>query len=138
MALKSVLESAHRGYLPAKAIFHPWHVAHSRKIDVDEETQLDWLYDATVWGSAYAGQSLQFKSPLVYDSARQMFHRRGGYNQYFYDSGTAAAHQVETIHFFACSFWHQYGTPPLKCAFTIHRYLWRRGTSQTLSAGPED
>lgn len=85
MALKSVLESAHRGYLPAKAIFHPWHVANSRKIDVDEETQLDWLYDATVWGSAYAGQSLHLKSSLVYDSARKMFHRRGGYNQYFYD-----------------------------------------------------
>ena len=108
MALKCALEAAFRGYLPAKAICHTWHAAHLRTMDVDEETQLDWLYDACIWGSGFASHVLKGKNPSVYRSARQMFHQRGGFNQYFYDCeppahigskqfiSALAAHGIET------------------------------------------
>jgi len=90
MALKCVTEAARRGYLPAKAVFYPWHIAHSQTIAEDDETQLDWLYDASIWGSVYAAQVLQHKNRAEHEGARQMFHRRGGYNQYFYDNDPPA------------------------------------------------
>ena len=74
MALGSVNESARQQYLLAKAVFHVWHDAHSRKADIDEETQLDWPYDATLWGSESAGQVLRRKSETDYSQARQEFH----------------------------------------------------------------
>ena len=85
LALKSVLEAARKGYLPAQAIFHVWHSTHARAVDVDEETQLDWLYNACLWGSVYAAPVLRQKCPSDYEAARQEFHTRGGYNQYFYN-----------------------------------------------------
>jgi TPR repeat protein len=84
-ALSSLLESAKRGFLPAQAILHAWHTSQLRPLDVDEETQLDWLYNACIWGSVHATPILQRKSRLDYEAARKGFHDRGGYNQYFYD-----------------------------------------------------
>ena len=85
-ALKSMLEAARKGYPPAQAILHVWHAAHSQMVDVDEETQLDWLYNACLWGSIHAAPVLRLKSPSDYEAARQEFHARGGYNQYFYNN----------------------------------------------------
>lgn len=90
-ALDSVVEAAEQGYLPAQAIFAAWHVTHRRPVPVPLETQLDWLYEATSWGSFYAGDSLQRLSQTEYESARAAFHKKGGYNQYFF-SGDPPAH----------------------------------------------
>jgi hypothetical protein len=90
LALQSVVEAAKRGYLPAKAVCRTWYDAHSKDCPVDVESQLDWLYDATVWGSTIASDVLQIKSPSDYLSARKIFHQRGGYNQYFYGSQAPA------------------------------------------------
>ncbi|KIM82919.1 hypothetical protein PILCRDRAFT_88233 [Piloderma croceum F 1598] len=84
LALKSILEAARKDYLPAQAILHVWYAAHSQAVDIDEETQLDWLYNACLWGSVYAGPVLQQKSPSDYENVCKEFHMRGGYNQYFY------------------------------------------------------
>ena len=86
MALNSIVEAAKRDYLPAKAVFYTWYDAHSKECPVDAELQLDWLYDAAVWGSTFANEVLQLKSPSDCIAARKMFHHRGGYNQYFYGS----------------------------------------------------
>lgn len=83
-ALEFVVEAAKKGYLPAQAIFAAWHVTHGRPVPVSLETQLDWLYEATSWGSFYAGYSLQRLSQVEYESARTAFHKKGGYNQYFF------------------------------------------------------
>lgn len=86
LALKYILEAARKGYLPAHAILHVWHAAHSREVDIDEDTQLDWLYNACLWGSVHAAPILWRKSPRVYEDARKEFHARGGYNQYLYNN----------------------------------------------------
>lgn len=83
-ALELVVEAAKKGYLPAQAIFAAWHVTNGRSVPVPIETQLDWLYEATSWGSFYAGNSLRRLSQIDHESARTAFHRKGGYNQYFY------------------------------------------------------
>lgn len=90
MALQMVVKAAEKNYLPAMAIFSAWHNAHSRDVGVDDDIQLDWLYDATCWGSSYAGDMLRRKSTSDYMAARKCFHRRGGYNQYFYGSEVPA------------------------------------------------
>jgi len=86
LALKSISEAARRNYLPAQAIVHVWHAAHSREVGIDEDTQLDWLYNACLWGSVHAAPVLRRKNPSVYGDARKEFHARGGYNQYFYNN----------------------------------------------------
>lgn len=90
-ALDFVVEAAKKGYLPAQAIFAAWHFTHQRPVPIPLETQLDWLYEATSWGSFYAGCSLQRLSQIEYESARTAFHRQGGYNQYFF-GGDPPAH----------------------------------------------
>ena len=89
-ALDFIIEAAKKGYLPAQAIFAAWHFAHRRPVPVPLETQLDWLYEATSWGSFYAGHSLHRLSQIEFESARSAFHRKGGYNQYFFDGDTPA------------------------------------------------
>lgn len=84
LALESMLAAASKDYLPAQAIFHVWHTANTRVIDVDRETQLDWLYNACLCGSVHAAPVLRQNSPSDYEAARKQFHVRGGYNQYFY------------------------------------------------------
>jgi hypothetical protein len=62
-----------------------------RSVDIDEEVQLDWLYNACLWGSMHARPVLRQKSLSCYEDACKQFHQRGGYNQYFYD-GQPPAH----------------------------------------------
>ena len=83
-ALKSILKSASKGYLPARAIFYMWHQAHRIDILVDLEVQVDWLYEATTWGSFYASKGLEQINQEEHLLARREFHARGGYNQFFY------------------------------------------------------
>ena len=83
-ALEYVLESAAKGYLPAQAHFHTMHIANAQEIPIDSDTQLDWLCRAAGWGSFYAGASLKQIDEDEYRLSRADFHRRGGYNQFFY------------------------------------------------------
>lgn len=85
-ALNMMLEAARRQYLPARAMVHAWFDANEREIGVHEEVGLNWLFEATLWGSTCAGKVLQRKSLDDYLAAREEFHDRGGYNQYFYDT----------------------------------------------------
>ncbi|KAG8529893.1 uncharacterized protein KY384_005374 [Bacidia gigantensis] len=84
LALQCIRQAADRGYLPAQCLFENWHVAHRKPILTDKERQLDNLYDAAIWGSFYAAVSLQRTDSNEYKLARDQFHARGGYNQYFY------------------------------------------------------
>jgi hypothetical protein len=84
VALDSILKSAKKGYLPAQAIFQVWHEEHHIAVPVDEEKQIDWLFEAVTWGSFFAGGSLRRLDVQEYQLARQLFHSYGGYNQFFY------------------------------------------------------
>ena len=84
LALKSILDAAACNYLPAQALFEVWHKANDRRVALDIEKQLDWLYEASVWGSFYADASLRRIDVNEYRLARQQFHAQGGYNQYFH------------------------------------------------------
>jgi hypothetical protein len=84
LALDSILKSAKKGYLPAQAIFHVWHEEHHMVAPIDEEKQMDWLFEAVTWGSFFAGGSLRRLDVQEYQLARQLFHNYGGYNQFFY------------------------------------------------------
>ena len=53
-------------------------------IPVDLEVQVDWLYEATTWGSFYASKTLEQINQEEHLLARREFHARGGYNQFFY------------------------------------------------------
>ena len=83
-ALECVLKSAAKDYLPAQAVFHTMHTANAWEILVDLDTQLDWLCRAASWGSFYAGTSLKQINRDEYRLARADFHKKGGYNQFFY------------------------------------------------------
>ena len=76
LALKSISEAARRNYLPAQAIVHVWHAAHSREVEIDEETQLDWLYNACLWKQITRTPVLRRKNLTVYEDARKEFHAR--------------------------------------------------------------
>lgn len=82
--LSAAVQSAKADYLPAQAVVHAWHVAHNRPLDIDEDLQLDWLYEAVAWGSWTAEKTLRTIDADLYIQARQDFHSRGGFNQYFY------------------------------------------------------
>ena len=84
LALKSVLDAAALNYLPAQAMFEVWHKSSDREVAIDLEKQLDWLYEASVWGSFYADASLRRIDLSEYRLARRQFHAQGGYNQYFH------------------------------------------------------
>lgn len=84
IALSNVLKSAKKGYLPARAVFHAWHEAQKASIPVSMETQVDWLYEAAVWGSFYAKKCLERLDKKELSFAREEFHYRGGFNQFFY------------------------------------------------------
>jgi hypothetical protein len=84
LALDSILKSAMKGYLPAQAIFRVWHEEHHMVAPIDEEKQMDWLFEAVTWGSFFAGGSLRRLDVQEYQLARQLFHNYGGYNQFFY------------------------------------------------------
>ena len=82
--LSAAVQSAKADYLPAQAVVHAWHVAHNRPLNVNEDLQLDWLYEAVAWGSWAAEKTLRSMDAELYIQARRDFHVRGGYNQYFY------------------------------------------------------
>jgi len=82
--LFAAVQSAKADYLPAQAAVHAWHTAHNRPLDADEDLQLDWLYEAVARGSWTAEKTLQGMGTDLYIQARQDFHTRGGFNQYFY------------------------------------------------------
>ncbi len=85
-ALDHILRSAKHGYLPAQALFRTWYesLGRTQSIPIPLETQLDWLSEAVAWGSFFAGASLQRLDPHEFQLSRKEFHKRGGFNQYFY------------------------------------------------------
>jgi Ankyrin repeats (many copies) len=86
--MEAMTSSAKKGYGPAWAHFATWHRAKGYNIHLPRETELNWLYDATVNGSFCAGCSLQRLDAAEYSLARREFHSRGGYNQFFYKHET--------------------------------------------------
>ena len=82
--LDAALKSAQKGYLPAQAVVTAWFEAFQKPMSVDKDTQIDWLFEATAWGSYAASTCLRRLEPDQYYEARVQFHRSGGYNQYFY------------------------------------------------------
>jgi hypothetical protein len=85
-ALDHILRSAQHDYLPAQALFRAWYegLGRTQSIPIPLETQLDWLSEAVAWGSFFAGASLQRLDPNEFQLSREEFHKRGGFNQYFY------------------------------------------------------
>ena len=82
--LDAAVQSAKRGYLPAQAVVCTWYDATGQNMPVDRETQIDWLFECTAWGSFTAGAFLHRLDPEQYAEARTHFHKSGGFNQYFY------------------------------------------------------
>ena len=83
-SLEFVLKSAQREYIPAQAVATAWFIANGKTIPIDEETQIDWLFEATAWGSSTASKILKRFNEKEYVQARDAFHRSGGFNQFFY------------------------------------------------------
>jgi len=83
-AMSAMTSAAKKGYRPAWAHFAAWYRAKDYSTHLDEETKLNWLYEATVLGSFFAASALQKMNTEEYSFARREFHAAGGYNQYFY------------------------------------------------------
>jgi hypothetical protein len=83
--LNAVVESAKREYLPAQAVAMSWFQAHNKEATVAMEVQIDWLFEATAWGSYIASTLLRRLDEAGFKDARLQFHKSGGFNQYFYD-----------------------------------------------------
>lgn len=83
-ALTYSIASARRGYLPAQASSVAFHVALGRQGELELEEQVDWLFEATAWGSFAAAECLKKLDLESFHAARAAFHRAGGYNQFFY------------------------------------------------------
>jgi len=86
--VEAALESAQKGYLPAQAVTISWYQGLGKKITesrISKETELDWLFGATAWGSFAASACLRRLDPVLFAEASVKFHQSGGYSQYFYD-----------------------------------------------------
>lgn len=83
-ALRYAVAAARKGYLPAQASVVAFHVALGRQHELDREEQIDWLLEATAWGSFTAAECLRQLDPSQMEEARTAFHEAGGYNQFFH------------------------------------------------------
>lgn len=85
-ALTFASSSASAGYLPAQATTVAYYMALGRQAELDLDTTIDWLFEATAWGSFVAASCLKQLDMGEFETARAEFHKAGGYNQFFYSS----------------------------------------------------